>query len=88
MDGCDRNTRDAGRAESSHIRLLTGTRGGGQGRPRRGRGGEEGSQAWLRQKHAGREEGHEGSHGWLLTGTKGAAKDGCDGDTWDAGPWG
>ena len=44
MDGCDRNTRDAGGAESSHR--------------------------------------------WLLTGTKGAAKDGRDGDKKGAGPWG
>ena len=38
--------------------------------------GDEGSHRWLRRGHAGA----EGSHTRLLTGTKGAAKDGRDGD--------
>ena len=52
MDGCDRNARDAGRAESSHIRLLTGTKGAAKDGRDGDAEGEEGSQAWLRQKHA------------------------------------
>ena len=45
MDGCDRNTRDAGR--------------GGEQPKTAADGDKEGGQAWLRQKHAGRGEGGE-----------------------------
>ena len=68
MDGCDRNTRDEGRAASSQKRLLTGTRGAamdGCDGDKGDEGGAESSQKRLRRGQEGDGAKGQENQAWM-----------------------